>query len=201
MGNNMKKILYILWLCLLSSQVAFAGDFVIGRLKKELPEYKNAPLKICYNSKHSDYYPSRIFDIDHREGKYIVYNLHVVYLDSCSTPKLKTVKVKIPKEFKGIRCHVDSKELVYVFFAKNREIDVSVPAIEKDTLGKYAYSNLYKYPLENPIIYKLIYMREKESKDNRYFGIRQSASYTLFYYNFTLRQRNRYEDVLNSFVM
>ena len=97
----------------------------------ELPEYKNAPLKICYNSRHNDYYPSRIFDIDHREGKYIVYNLYVVYLDSCSIPKLKTVKVKIPKEFKGIRCHVDSRELVYVFFAKNREIDVSVPAIEK----------------------------------------------------------------------
>lgn len=196
----MKRFL-LYWLCLLSFQVVYAGDFVIGRLKKELPEFKNAPLEICYNSKHSDYYPSRIFDIDHREGKYIVYNLHVVYLDSCSTPKLKTVKVKIPKEFKGIHCRVDSKKLVYVFVSKKREIDVFVPTIGKDTLNKYSFSFYYPEISDNRNFFKNVSIPLCEKAEfDRYIGAWQTSSYRLFYYNFNRRQKERYEDALFSFV-
>ena len=193
----MKKGLIILWLYLLSFRVAYAGDFIIGTIASWAPESKDIPLEICYNAKYNDYYPSRIFEIDHREKKYIVYNLHVVYLDSCSNPKIKTVKVKIPKEFKGVCCHVSSKELVYSFHSKGRGIMVSVPAIESDTLSKYTCSVLYSHPL-NELSYRLRYMspHDMELKEKRYMGIVQSSSYTLYYYNFSRRQTEMFEGFL-----
>jgi hypothetical protein len=198
--NSMKKGLIILWLYLLSFQVAYAGDFIIGTVANKSSEIKLNPLKICYNAKFNDYYPSRIFEIDHSEGKYIVYNLHVVYLDSCSIPRLKTIQAKIPKEFKGVCCHVDSKELVYYFLSKGREIIVSVPANEKDTLTQYACNLLYSYPLKEPRLYRLVNsLRERKIREKRYIGVRQSTSYTLYYYNFTRRQKDDFEDTLIRF--
>lgn len=192
----MRKLVCILALHILALHMIYAGDFIIGTVANKSPESKSNPLKICYNAKFNDYYPSRIFEIDHNEGKYIVYNLHVVYLDSCSIPTLKTVKAKVPKDFKPFCCHVDSKELVYSFLSKGREIIVSVPAIEKDTLTKYACSMLYSYPLTEPKLYRLVnsLSREREFRENRYIGVRQSTSYTLYYYNFTRRQKEEFED-------
>ena len=196
----MKKIFFLFWLCLSSFPVLYAGDFIIAPIANSPSESKLKPLTICYYAKFNDYYPSRIFDIDHKEGKYVIYNLHVVYLDSCSTPKLKTVQVKIPKEFKGICCHVDSKELVYSFQSKGREIIVSVPAIEKDTLTNYACNVLYSYPLKEPRLYRLAYTlsRKREIRENRYMGVRQSSSYTLYYYNFSRKQKEELEETLTN---
>ena len=196
----MKKIIFLFWLCLLSFPVVYAGDFIIGTIANRPPESELKPLTICYNDKFNDYYPSRIFDIDHKEGKYIVYNLHVVYLDSCSTPRLKTIQVKIPKEFKGLCCHVDSKELVYSFLSKGREIIVSVPAIEKDTLTNYACNVLYSYPMKEPKLYRLVnsLSRKREIRENRYMGVRQNSSYTLYYYNFSRKQKEELEETLTN---
>lgn len=192
----MRKLTCILGLCILTFQMVYAGDFIIGTIANKPPESKFDSLKICYNAKFNDYYPSRIFEIDHNEGSYIVYNLHVVYLDSCSIPRLKTIQAKIPKEFKGLCCHVDSKELVYSFLSKGREIIVAIPATEKDTLSQYACNILYSYPLKEPKLYRLVnsLSREREIREKRYIGVRQSPSYTLYYYNFTRRQKNEFED-------
>ena len=200
----MRQAFFIFWLCILSFQKVYAGDFIIGIIANTPPESKSTPLKICYNAKFNDYYPSRIFEIDHSEGRFIVYNLHVVYLDSCSIPKLKTIQTKIPKEFKGVCCHVDSKELVYSFLSKEREILVSVPAIEKDTLTKYAYNTLYAYPSEDPKLYRLVnnggIPRKKEIREKRYIGVRQTPAYTLYYYNFSRKQKDEFEDVQIQFL-
>lgn len=196
----MKKIFFLFWLCLLSFPMVYAGDFIIAPIANSIPESQLKPLTISYDAKFNDYYPSRIFDIDHKEEKYIVYNLHVVFLDSCSTPRLKTVQVKIPKEFKGICCHVDSKELVYSFLSKGREIIVSVPAIEKDTLTNYACNVLYSYPMKEPKLYRLVnsLSREREIRENRYMGVRQNSSYTLYYYNFSRKQKEELEETLTN---
>ena len=196
----MKKIFFLFWLCLLSFPMVYAGDFIIAPIANSISESKLKPLTICYYAKFNDYYPSRIFDIDHKEEKYIVYNLHVIFLDSCSTPRLKTVQVKIPKEFKGICCHVDSKELVYSFLSKGREIIVSVPAIEKDTLTNYACNVLYSYPLKEPRLFRLAYTlsRKREIRENRYMGVSQSSSYTLYYYNFSRKQKEELEETLTN---
>lgn len=197
----MRKSVCILGLSILIFQMVYAGDFVIGTVANKSLGNESDPLKICYNAKFNDYYPSRIFEIDHKEGRYIVYNLHVVYLDSCSIPKLKTIQAKIPQEFKGVCCHVDSKELVYSFLSKGREIIVSVPAIEKDTLTQYACNLLYSYPLKEPKLYRLVntLSREREIREKCYMGVWQSTSYTLYYYNFTRRQKDEFEDTLIRF--
>ena len=185
MENNMKRMSLLLVLYIMSFQIVNAGDFIIGTIEKRA-NVSDTPLTICYYEKYRDYYPSRIFDIDHEEDRYIVYNLHVVYIDSCSTPRLKSVQVIIPKEFKGVCCSVDSKELVYSFVSGKREILVSIPAIEKDTLTKYAYNVLYTYPFNEPKLYTLVHSlsRENELRENRYVGVIQNTSYTLYYYNF-----------------
>ena len=192
----MRRLVFILGFCILALHMVYAGDFIIGTVANKSSESRLNPLKICYNAKFNDYYPSRIFEIDHNEGNYIVYNLHVVYLDSCLIPKLKTIHAKIPKEFKGYCCHVDSKELVYSFLSKEREIIVSVPTIEKDTLTKYACSMLYSYSLKEPKLYRLVntLSREREIRENRYIGVRQNSSYTRYYYNFTRKQKEEFED-------
>ena len=191
-----KNIIITLFMCVLfSSQELFAiGDFFIAPIANK--SHNNIPLKICYDEKYHDYYPSRIFDIDHREGAFIVYNLYVVYLDSLTTPMLKTIQVKIPKEFKGVRCRVGSEELVYSFQTKKSEILVYIPAIEKDTLTKYECNMLYSYSLNEPKLYRLVnnMPRGMEIQENRYIGASQNTSFILYYYNFTRRQKEKIVD-------
>lgn len=197
-----KLYLIILGICVASkvfSQIQFAtvppiGDFFVAPLTQT---YK-APLKINYREDYNVYYPSPIFDIDRYEDEFIVYNLHSVYLDSCSTPRLKTFQVKIPKEFKGTRCRVGSSELTYSFQTKKCEILVYIPAVEKGTLNNYECSLLYSYSPNQPNLYESIKMLPLmyKIKENRYIGVKQTHSYSIYYYNFSKKQRKKFERTL-----
>lgn len=180
--------LIILLMSLLFVQNTFAsGWLVIGKVTGKHVNVEDAPLKICYDYKYDVYHPSRIFDINHIESKYVVYDLHIVYTDSCSEVKLKTVQVKIPKKFKGICCYASSERLVYSFKAGKREIAVSIPAIEQDTLKRLVYSEFNSYPSDSMLKYRV--PRVLPVMYERYMGVMQTNSYTLYYYNFSRRQK------------
>lgn len=133
--------LFFIFLCSLSIQLSYA-QFHIGKIANS-----NSPLPPLKIQHYRDsYYPSRVFDLVRVEGKYRIYNIHIVYLDSTSTQKLRTAQVKIPKKFKETDCFVNPNSIRYTFKNKSRRIIVTAPAIEQDSLAKYSHSVLYTYP-------------------------------------------------------
>lgn len=199
--SNMKKCILCLVFCFASIMSALGGDFIIGNLTNNLAK-KQYPLQISCHPMHNDYYPSRLIDIERNEGKYVVYNLHIAYLDSTSFPHIKTVQAKIPKEFKIDNCHVSSNCFEFYFLTNKKEIIVSIPAVKNDTLSSYQHSlrltpSNYSLP-EIPDI--MMYERYKPFIDGRYIGLRQCRAYTLYYYNLRRKQQEQYEECLDSFL-
>lgn len=189
-------IIYICFASKVFSQIQFTtvppiGDFFVAPLHQT----NKAPLKINYREDYNVYYPSPIFDIDRYEYEFIVYNLHSVYLDSCSFPRLKTFQVRIPKEFKGVRCRVGSSELTYSFQTKKCEILVYIPAVEKGTLNNYECSLLYSFSQDQSNLYESIKMLpiSYKIKENRYIGVKQTHSYAIYYYNFNKKLKKKFE--------
>ena len=129
------------------------------------------------------------------EGKYRIYNIHIVYLDSTSTPKLRTVQVKIPKKFKESDCFVNPNSIRYTFKNKSRRIIVTAPAIEQDSLAKYPHSILYTYPFDFSK-YQWINEYTGNYDENRYIGAIQSGSLHVFFCNFKRKQKEKFEDTL-----
>jgi hypothetical protein len=197
----MKKYIICIILYLISIKSAFGGDFIVGNLTNNLTEGKS-PLEIFCEPRFNDYYPSRLIDIERSERNYVVYNLHIVYLDFSSIPQIKTVQAIIPKEFTIENCHVGSDQFEFYFLTKRKEIIVSIPSVKNDTLCDYEHS-LRLTPLnyslpEIPGI--MTYERYKPFIDNRYIGIRQCGAYTLYYYNLKRKQKELYEKCLDFFM-
>ena len=198
----MKKHILCIVFCFISIVSALGGDFIIVNLTNNLSK-KQSPLQISCNPRYNDYYPSRLIDIEGNEGKYVVYNLHIAYLDSTSFPRIKTVQAKIPKEFKIENCHVSSDCFEFYFLTNKKEIIVSIPAVKNDTLSSYQHS-LRLTPLnyslpEIPCI--MANERYKPFIDGRYIGVRQCRAYTLYYYNLRRKQQEQYKECLDSFFM
>lgn len=197
----MKKYIICIILYLISIKSAFGGDFIVGNLTNNLTKGKS-PLEIFCEPRFNDYYPSRLIDIERSERNYVVYNLHIVYLDFSSIPQIKTVQAIIPKEFTIENCHVGSDQFEFYFLTKRKEIIVSIPSVKNDTLCDYEHS-LRLTPLnyslpEIPDI--MTYERYKPFIDNRYIGIRQCGAYTLYYYNLKRKQKELYEKCLDFFM-
>jgi len=197
----MKKYIICIIFYLISIESALGGDFVIVNLANNLSKEKS-PLEIFRNPRYNDYYPSRLIDIERSERNYVVYNLHIAYLDSSFIPQIKTVQAIIPKEFTIDNCHVSSDHFEFYFLTKRKEIIVSIPSVKKDTLCDYKHS--LRLP---PLNYSLpeipgimAYERYKPFIDNRYIGIRQCGAYTLYYYNLQHKQKELYEVCLDSFL-
>lgn len=182
--------LFFIFLCSLSIQLSYA-QFHIGKIANS-----NSPLPPLKIQHYRDlYYPSRVFDLVRVEGKYRIYNIHIVYLDSTSTPKLRTVQVKIPKKFKETDCFVNPNSIRYTFKNKSRRIIVTAPAIEQDSLAKYSHSVLYTYPFDFSK-YQWINEYTGNYDENRYIGGIQSGSLHVFFCNFKRKQKEEFEDTL-----
>lgn len=175
--------LFFIFLCSLSIQLSYA-QFHIGKIANS-----NSPLRpLKFNIIEIRTIHQEFFDLVHVEGKYRIYNIHIVYLDSTSTPKLRTVQVKIPKKFKETDCFVNPNSIRYTFKNKSRRIIVTAPAIEQDSLAKYSHSVLYTYPFDFSK-YQWINEYTGNYDENRYIGAIQSGSLHVFFCNFKRKQK------------
>lgn len=191
----MMKVLFITILYAISFKIALYGGIIIGTINDIAIDFVDSPVVICSGNENL-YYPSRVIDAEKIKRNYVIYNLHIAYLDSCSNPQIKTIQVPIPTDLHFVQCAVGS-EYEYYFEGDERFVIVIVPATASDTLSSYFYSDLFQNTRkgQETKLLKGNYQKGRV-RPNYYVGALQTGAYTLSYFNFNKKQNNQYKKIL-----